>query len=144
MSEGSTVFAEHPLGCKKAFEKSVINPSENGICLLCKGQNLCKECKLKTKQLKEFSANLIEMKRKEAIGFDHLLPYYIGGEFEVFVYLNLKRNSNNTWLFLNKEIIITHFALYLWLSCVPIKMWWRYLYKNEVKKSIFWWRCRVI
>ena len=45
--------------------------------MICKDNILCEECKLKTKQVKEFEANLNELKRKPPNEFGHMLPYYI-------------------------------------------------------------------
>ena len=48
---------------------------------------------IEKKQLKEISANLIELKRKEAKDFGNLLPCDIGGEFlkflDILIYLKI-------------------------------------------------------
>ena len=45
--------------------------------MICNDNNLCENCILKTKQVKEFEANLNELKRKPPNEFGYMLPYYI-------------------------------------------------------------------
>ena len=77
MQEGKKVVGTFPLSWKKSFESGVIIPSKTRNCENCKDNILCEDCKLKTKQVKEFEANLNELKRKPPNNFGHMLPYYI-------------------------------------------------------------------
>ena len=46
-------------------------------CSDCKKDNLCDECDKLVNQRKEFSANLIELKREAPNDVSHMLPKYI-------------------------------------------------------------------
>ena len=62
---------------KISFETGVIIPSKTRDCENCIDSILCEECKLKTKQVKEFEANLNELKRRPPDKNGYMLPYYI-------------------------------------------------------------------
>ena len=80
---------------KKTFESGVVIPSKTRDCEECKEidaqssidpnrrfypdykSDLCKDCILSTKQIKEFEANLNELKIKPPNNFGYMLPYYI-------------------------------------------------------------------
>ena len=76
MQQGEKVIGKFPLSWKKSFESGVIIPSKERNCKKCK-DNLCEDCELKTKQFKEFEANLNEIKRKPPNEFGYMLPYHI-------------------------------------------------------------------
>ena len=77
MQEGKKVVGTFPLSWKKSFETGVIIPSKTRDCEICKENALCEDCNLKTKQVKEFEANLNELKRKPPNEKGQMLPYYI-------------------------------------------------------------------
>ena len=66
MQEGKKIVGSFPLSWKKCFETGIIIPSKTRDCENCKENNLCEDCVLKTKQVKEFEANLNELKRRPA------------------------------------------------------------------------------
>ena len=76
MKEGKTVSGSFPLSWKKSFETGVVIPTRDMFCNKC-GENICEECESKTKQYKEYEANLNELKRQSPNEFGSMLPYYI-------------------------------------------------------------------
>ena len=77
MQQFKKIVGTFPLSWKKSFESGVIIPSKTRDCMICKESILCEECKLKTKQIKEFEANLNELKRKPANEKGNMLPYFL-------------------------------------------------------------------
>ena len=55
----------------------MIIPSKTRDCKKCKDKVLCEDCILLTKQVKEFEANLNELKRKAPKEKGQRLAYYI-------------------------------------------------------------------
>ena len=61
--EQKKVIGEFQLSSKKSFESGVIIPSKKRNCEKC-DDILCEDCDLKTRQGKEFDANLKQLNRK--------------------------------------------------------------------------------
>ena len=77
MKEGKTVSGSFPLSWKKSFEAGVVIPTRDRFCNKCSDDYICEDCESKTKQYKEFEANLNDLKRRPPNEFGHMLPYYI-------------------------------------------------------------------
>ena len=76
MQEGKKVTAKFPLSWKESFESGVVIPTKDRYCQKCLKDILCECCELKTKELKEFEANLNELKRLPPNEFGQVIPYY--------------------------------------------------------------------
>ena len=72
--EGDKLFAKVPLSWKKNFSLCVVIPHKNRNCNKCTENILCDGCDKLVNQNKEFSANLIEIKRQAPNEFGHMLP----------------------------------------------------------------------
>ena len=77
MKEGKTVSGSFPLSWKKSFEAGVVIPTRDRFCNKCSDDYICEDCESKTKQYKEFEANLNLLKRQSPNEFGYMLPYYI-------------------------------------------------------------------
>ena len=77
MAKGDNLIAKIPLSWKKSFSQGVVIPHKMRICNKCTKHNLCDDCDKLVNQNKEFSANLIELKREKPNDFGHMLPKYI-------------------------------------------------------------------
>ena len=77
MANGDKLVAKIPLSWKKSFSQGVVLPHKMRNCTNCKKNNLCDNCDKLVNQNKEFSANLIELKREKPNDFGHMLPKYI-------------------------------------------------------------------
>ena len=77
MSEGDKLVAKVPLSWKKSFSKGIVKLHKIRNCNKCSKDQLCDDCDKLVNQIKEFSANLIEIKRESPNEFDHMLPKFI-------------------------------------------------------------------
>ena len=77
MAEGSNLIAKVPLSWKKSFRMGVVIPHKKRICNKCVKDTLCDGCDKLLHQRKEFSANVIKLKRELPNDFGHMLPEYI-------------------------------------------------------------------
>ena len=77
MQEGKSVSSKFPLSWKKAFSDGVIIPTRDRYCNKCSDDYICEDCESKTKQYKEFEANLNELKRQPPNELNQMLPYYV-------------------------------------------------------------------
>ena len=71
---GDNLFAKVPLSWKQSFSMGVVSPQKMRNCIKCTKDILCENCDKLVYQTKEFSANLIELKRQTPIDFGHMLP----------------------------------------------------------------------
>ena len=76
MQEGKSVSGSFPLTWKKSFETGVVIPAKDRHCNKC-GEKICEECEEKTKQFKEFEANLNELKRQAPDENVFMKPYFV-------------------------------------------------------------------
>ena len=77
MKEGKSVSSKFPLSWKKSFSDGVLIPTRDRYCNKCSDDYICKDCESKTKQYKEFEANLNELKRQPPNELNQMLPYYV-------------------------------------------------------------------
>ena len=77
MFEGDKLVAKVPLSWKRSFSQAVVIPHKMRNCNNCTKNFLCDDCDKLVNQNKEFSANLIELKREKPNDFGHMLPKYI-------------------------------------------------------------------
>ena len=77
MFEGDKLIPKVPLSWKKSFSQGVIIPYNAGNCNECTKDLLCDNCDKLVNQRKEFSANLIKLKRQPPYQFGHMLPKYL-------------------------------------------------------------------
>ena len=77
MSDGDNLIAKVPLSWKKNFSQGVVIPHKMRNCNKCTKDILCDDCDKLLNQKKEFSANLIELKREKPNNLGHMLPKYI-------------------------------------------------------------------
>ena len=75
--EGDKLTAKVPLSWKKSFSYDVIIPHKLRNCNNCDKDILCDECDKLVNKNKEFSANLIELKRQAPNNNGHMLPKFI-------------------------------------------------------------------
>ena len=77
MLAGKKLVAKVPLSWKKSFSQRVVIPHKMRNCNNCIKDLLCDQCDKLVNQIKEFSANLNELKREAPNVFGHMLPKYI-------------------------------------------------------------------
>ena len=77
MKEGKSVSSKFPLSWKKSFSDGVVIPTRDRYCNKCSDDYICEDCESKTKQYKEFEANLNELKRQPPNELNQMLPYYV-------------------------------------------------------------------
>ena len=77
MFNGDKLSAKVPLNWKKSFKMGVLIPHKMRNCNKCTKGILRDNCDKLVNQKKEFSANLIELKRQPPNEFGHMLPKYI-------------------------------------------------------------------
>ena len=77
MADGDNLIAKVPLSWEKSFSQGVVIAHKMRNCTECKNCSLCDNCDNLVNQKKEFSANLIELKREKPNNFGHMLPKYI-------------------------------------------------------------------
>ena len=76
MFDGGKLIGKVPLSWKKSFSMGVVIPHKMRNCNKCDRGSLCDDCDKLVNQRKEFSANLIELKRQPPNDFDHMLTWY--------------------------------------------------------------------
>ena len=74
---GDKLFAKLPLSWKKPYKMSVVIPHKLRNCNKCTKDLLCDGCCELVNQIKDFFANLNELKRQAPNEFEHMLPKYI-------------------------------------------------------------------
>ena len=77
MANGDILIAKVPLSWKKSFSQGAVIPHKMRNCSACKNDNLCDDCDKLVNQMKEFSANLNELKGESPNEFGYTLPEYI-------------------------------------------------------------------
>ena len=77
MKEGKSVSSKFPLSWKRGFEFGIVIPTRDRYCNKCSDDKICEDCENKTKQYKEFEANLNELKRQPPNELNQMLPYYV-------------------------------------------------------------------
>ena len=77
MIEGEKISALLPKSWKKSFDSGITIPTKMRLCNENNDRKMCDKCKNQIKEIKEFEANLNEMKRHPHNEFGHMLPYYI-------------------------------------------------------------------
>ena len=77
MASGDKLIAKIPLSWKKSFSQGVLIPHKMRNCNRCTKDILCDDCDKLVNQIKEFSANLNELKREKPNDLGHMLPKYI-------------------------------------------------------------------
>ena len=77
MYNGEKLKAKVPLSWKKSFSQGVVIPHKMRNCYQCKKDILCGRCDKLVNQNKDFSANVIELKREPPNEFGHMIPKYI-------------------------------------------------------------------
>ena len=77
MASGDKLIAKIPLSWKKSFSQGVVIPHKMRNCDKCTKDILCDDCDKLMNQRKEFSPNLIELKREKPNDLGHMLPKYI-------------------------------------------------------------------
>ena len=77
MADGDNLIAKVPLSWKKSSSQGVIKPHKMRNCTEFKKHVLCETCDEVVNQKKEFSANLIQLKREKPNKTGHMLPKYI-------------------------------------------------------------------
>ena len=75
--DGDKLLAKVHLSWKKSFSMGVVMPHMMRNCRDCTKDLLCDGCDKVVNRKKEFSANLIELKRLPPNEFDQMLPKYI-------------------------------------------------------------------
>ena len=76
MADGDILIAKVSLSWKKSFSQGVVIPHKMRYCTDCKKYSPCDSCDKLVNQMKEFSANLIELKRHPPNEFGHVLAKY--------------------------------------------------------------------
>ena len=76
-ANGDNLIAKVPLSWKKSFSMGVVIPHKKRNCNKCTKDQLCDGCNILVNQRKEFSANLIELKREKPNDLGQMLPKYI-------------------------------------------------------------------
>ena len=94
MQEVKKLLVHFLLSGKNHFENGVIIPSKTRDCMICKDSILCEECKLKTKQIKEFEANLNELKenlltKKDICSLTFCCDNLAAIVFEILIFVNI-------------------------------------------------------
>ena len=77
MFNGDKLSAKVSLKWKKSFSMGALITHKMRNCGDCEKDILCDECEKLVNQMKEFSANLNEVKREHPNKFGHMLPKYI-------------------------------------------------------------------
>ena len=77
MADGGKLIAKVPLSLKKSFNQGVVIPHKMKNCSDCKKDILSESCDNLVNQKREFSANLIELKREAPNEFGYMLLKYI-------------------------------------------------------------------
>ena len=77
MADGDKLIAKVPLSSKKSFSEGVVFLQKMKDCIDCEKDILCDNCDKLVNLKKEFSTNLIELKREPPSEFGHMLPKYI-------------------------------------------------------------------
>ena len=77
MFEGDKLIAKVPLNYKKSFSEGVVIPHKLRNCIKCGKDTLCEGRDKLVNQLKEFPANLNELKREPPNQYGQMLPKYI-------------------------------------------------------------------
>ena len=72
MFNGDNIIAKEPLIWEKSFSYGVLIPHKMRNCNKCTKDNLCNHCDKLVNQNKEFSANLIYLKRQPRNEFGHM------------------------------------------------------------------------
>ena len=76
MAGGDELNAKVPFSWKKSFSQAVVIPHKVRTCNKCTKDILCDDCDKLINQIKEFSANLKELKQQPPDDFGHMLPKY--------------------------------------------------------------------
>ena len=65
-----------PKSWKKSFDNGIIIPGKMRFCNGCNDKKVCNKCNYLINEIKEFEANLNELKRHPPNEFGYMLPYY--------------------------------------------------------------------
>ena len=84
MKEGKKISAMLPRSWKKSFDSGIIIPKKMRFCNKCNDKEMCNKCNNQINEIKEFEANLNELKRHSLNDFGYMLPYY-KKNFQLFV-----------------------------------------------------------
>ena len=83
MADGDKLIAKVPLSWKKSFSQGVVLPHKMKNCNICTKDLLCDDCDKLVNQIKDFSANLKELKREKLNDHGNMLPKYIITSFSI-------------------------------------------------------------
>ena len=77
MIEGEKISAMLPRSWKKSFDSGIIIPTKRRFCNECNDRKMGDKCNNQINEIKEFEANLNELKRHPLNEFGYMLPYNI-------------------------------------------------------------------
>ena len=75
--KGKKVSALLPKSWKNSFDSRILIPTKMRFCNECNDKKVCDKCNNQIKEIKEFEANLNELKRHPPNEFSQMLPYFI-------------------------------------------------------------------